>query len=201
MSWGRPDYYSQVVVLENGPIRSSIDLKGKKISFGEIGSTSQHLGPAQLLRDAGLVHGNDYEPVYLKLNVAVEAMIRGDLAAIGMNRTHLERVVKAYPDRKFQVLHKSAPLPNDLIIASPKLKDETVKKIRAAFVDNAESIMKAVISTSENAKFVGGETNDGIRQGMQSKEVNRRILGQSTHKSKKCSRNWAQTHADYKDDR
>jgi phosphonate transport system substrate-binding protein len=58
-------------VLENGPIRSSIDLKGKKISFGEIGSTSQHLGPAQLLRDAGLVHGNDYEPVYLKLNVAV----------------------------------------------------------------------------------------------------------------------------------
>jgi phosphonate transport system substrate-binding protein len=164
VSWGRPDYYSQVVVLENGPIRSSGDLKGKKISFGEIGSTSQHLGPAQLLRDAGLFHGTDYEPVYLKLNVAVEAMIRGDLAAIGMNRTHLERVVKAYPDRKFRVLHKSAPLPNDLIIASPKLKEETVKKIRAAFVDNADSIMNAVISTSENAKFVGGafgaELND-----------------------------------------
>ena len=164
VSWGRPDYYSQVVVLENGPIRSSGDLKGKKVSFGEIGSTSQHLGPAQLLRDAGLVHGSDYEPVYLKLNVAIEAMIRGDLSAIGMNRTHLERVVKAYPDRQFKILYKSAPLPNDLIIASPKLKAETVKKIRAAFVDNADSIMKAVISTSENAKFVGGafgaELND-----------------------------------------
>ena len=72
--------------------------------------------------------------------------------------------MKAYPDRQFKVLHKSGPLPNDLIIASPKLKDETVKKIRAAFVDNADAIMKAVISTSENAKFVGGafgaELND-----------------------------------------
>lgn len=38
--WQRPDYFSQVVVLAEGPIKQLSDLKGKKISFGEIGSTS-----------------------------------------------------------------------------------------------------------------------------------------------------------------
>ncbi len=44
--WTRPNYKSSIVVLEDSPVKSLADLKGKKISFGEIGSTSQHLGPA-----------------------------------------------------------------------------------------------------------------------------------------------------------
>lgn len=162
--WSRPDYYSQVVTLEGGPVASLEMLKGRKISFGEIGSTSQHLGPAQVLRDKGLTYGRDYEAVFLRLNVAVEAMIRGDIGAIGMNRTHLERITKAYPDRKFRVLEKGPILPDDLIVASPKMKQETIAAVRKAFVDHADTIMKAVTSTAENAKFVGGvfraEVND-----------------------------------------
>jgi len=162
--WTRPDYYSQVVALESGPVDSVEKLKGRKISFGEIGSTSQHLGPAQILRDKGLNYGRDYEAVFLRLNVAVEAMIRGDIAAIGMNRTHLERITKAYPDRKFRILERGPALPDDLIVASPKVKPETIAVVRRAFVENASSIMKAVTATAENAKFVGGvfraEVND-----------------------------------------
>ncbi len=162
--WARPDYYSQVVTIEGGPVTSLETLKGRKISFGEIGSTSQHLGPAQILRDKGLAYGKDYEAVFLRLNVAVEAMIRGDLGAIGMNRTHLERITKAYPDRKFRVLEKGPTLPDDLIVASPRMKPETLAVVRKAFVEHAEPIMKAVTSTAENAKFVGGvfraEIND-----------------------------------------
>ena len=162
--WTRPDYYSQVVTLEGGPVTSVDMLKGRKVSFGEIGSTSQHLGPAQVLRDKGLNYGRDYEAVFLRLNVAVEAMIRGDIGAIGMNRTHLERISKAYPDRRFRVLEKGPTLPDDLIVASPKLKPETIAAVRKTFVEHADQIMKAVTSTAENAKFVGGvfraEVND-----------------------------------------
>ncbi|MFN3889247.1 MAG: PhnD/SsuA/transferrin family substrate-binding protein [Beijerinckiaceae bacterium] len=154
--WTRPDYYSQIVTLDGGPVDTVDKLKGRKISVGEIGSTSQHLGPAQILRDKGLAYGRDYEAVFLRLNVAVEAMIRGDVAAIGMNRTHLERITKAYPDRKFRVLEKGPILPDDLIVAAPTVKPETVAIVRKAFVDHADPIMKAVASTAENAKFVGG---------------------------------------------
>jgi phosphonate transport system substrate-binding protein len=155
--WERPNYRSSIVVPDESPIKSLADLKGKKISFGEIGSTSQHLAPATILADGGLKYGKDYEAVFLRLNVAAEAMIRGDIAAIGMNQTHLERVRGAFKDRKFRTLGDGAALPNDLVLASARVKPETVEKFRKAFVEHADTIMKAVISTKENKKFEGGK--------------------------------------------
>jgi phosphonate transport system substrate-binding protein len=155
--WTRPDYRSSLVVLEDSPAKTVADIKGKKISFGEIGSTSQHLGPATILADNGLVYGKDYEAVFLKVNVATEALIQGDIGAIGMNQTHLARVKKAYPDKKFRVLADGGLLPNDLILVSPKVKPETVAAFRKAFTDNADAIHAAIVTTKENKKFEGGK--------------------------------------------
>lgn len=154
--WERPNYRSSIVVTEESPIKSLADLKGKKVSFGEIGSTSQHLAPATILADGGLAYSKDYEPVFLKLNVAAEALLRNDIAAIGMNQTHLERIRKAYPDRKFRTLGDGAELPNDLIVVSAKVKPEVVEKFRNAFRDHGQALLGAVTATKENAKFVGG---------------------------------------------
>lgn len=160
--WERPNYRSSIVVLDESPIRSLAELKGKKVSFGEIGSTSQHLAPATILADAGLAYGKDYEPVFLRLNVAAEAMLRDDIGAIGMNQTHLERVRSAFPTRKFRTLGDGAALPNDLVLASPRVKPEVVAKFRSAFVEHADTIMKAVVSTKENKKFEGGRFFPGV---------------------------------------
>ena len=119
VTWIRPDYYSNVVVLDSSPYQTAADLKGQKISFGEIGSTSQHLSPVALLSEAGLGYTVDYEPVFLKRNVAVEALIAGDIAAIGLNRTHIEQITEKFPDQKFRVLLKGEQLPNDLLLVSP----------------------------------------------------------------------------------
>ncbi|MBV1695864.1 MAG: PhnD/SsuA/transferrin family substrate-binding protein, partial [Hyphomicrobiales bacterium] len=155
--WTRPNYFSSIIVLEESPAKALADLKGKKISLGEIGSTSQHLGPATILADAGLAYSRDYEPVFLKLNVAAEALVRGDIAAIGMNQTHLERVRKAFPDRKFRSLGDGTPLPNDLVVASPKVKPEVREAFRRAFAEHADTLHAAIVQTKENAKFVGGK--------------------------------------------
>lgn len=155
--WTRPNYKSSIIVPDESAVKSLADLKGKKISFGEIGSTSQHLGPATILADSGLGYGRDYEAVFLKLNVAAEALLRGDIAAIGMNQTHLERVRKAFPDKKFRSLGDGIDLPNDLILASPKVSPDTVAAVRKAFVEHAGPIMSAVVSTKENKKFEGGK--------------------------------------------
>jgi phosphonate transport system substrate-binding protein len=155
--WTRPNYRSSLVVLEESPAKSLADLKGKKISFGEIGSTSQHLGPATVLADGGLTYGKDYEPVFLRVNVAAEALLRGDIAAIGMNQTHLARIRKAYPDKKFRTLGTGIQLPDDLILASPKVKPETMAKFRQAFTEHGDAIMKGIVSTKENKKFEGGK--------------------------------------------
>lgn len=162
VTWIRPDYYSNVVVLDSSPHQTAADLKGQKISFGEIGSTSQHLSPVSLLSEAGLSYSVDYEPVFLKRNVAVEALIAGDIAAIGLNRTHIEQITEAFPDQKFRVLVKGNQLPNDLLLVSPTVAPEVVDAVRKTFAEQGDALLAAVTSVEENAKYIGGSFNASV---------------------------------------
>jgi phosphonate transport system substrate-binding protein len=156
VTWNRPDYYSNIVVLDASPEQTVADLKGKKISFGEIGSTSQHLAPATLLAEGGLVYAMDYEPVFLNRNVAVEALIAGEISAIGLNRTHIDSITGKFPDQKFRVLVKGPELPNDVLLASPTVAPETIDIVRKAFAEHSDELLAAVTSQEANAKFIGG---------------------------------------------
>ena len=162
VTWNRPDYYSNVVVLDGAAEQAPADLKGKKISFGEIGSTSQHLAPATLLAEAGLVYGTDYEPVFLKRNVAMEALIAGEIAAIGVNKTHIDQITEKFPDQKLRILVKGPELPNDVLLASATVKPEVIEAVRKAFVDHGDELLAAVTSVDANAKFIGGGFNPTI---------------------------------------
>lgn len=159
VTFKRPDYYSNVVVLDSSPVQTPEDLKGMKISFGEIGSTSQHLGPVDLLAKAGLVYSVDYEPVFLNRNVAVEALISGEIAGIGLNRTHIDSITEKFPDQKFRVVVKGEQLPDDILLASPKVSPEVVDVVRKTFADHSDALLAAVTSTEENAKYIGGSFN------------------------------------------
>jgi phosphonate transport system substrate-binding protein len=153
----RPDYFSELVVLADGPVKTPADLKGKKISFGEIGSTSQHLGPAQILMESGLVYGRDYEPVFVKRNVAIEALKRGDIAAIGMNPSHLQITRRANPRIPLSVVARGRDHPGDIILAAPDVAPATVQKARETFLTKGDELMKAVASVQgDNEKYAGG---------------------------------------------
>lgn len=162
VTWVRPDYYSTVVVLDASPIKSAADLKGQKISFGEIGSTSQHLGPVDLLTKAGLTYAVDYEPVFLNRNVAVEALIKGEIAGIGLNRTHIDSITKKFPDQKFRVLVQGEQLPDDILLASAKVKPEVVDAVRKTFAEKGDALLAALTSVEENAKYIGGKFNPAV---------------------------------------
>ena len=162
VTFKRPDYYSTVVVLDESPVKTPADLKGTKISFGEIGSTSQHLGPVDLLSKAGLGYAVDYEPVFLKRNVAVEALISGDIAAVGLNRTHIDSITEKFPDQKFRVVVKGDQLPDDILLASPKVAPEVVEAVRKTFADQGETLLAAITQTEENAKYIGGAFNAAV---------------------------------------
>ena len=156
VTWNRPDYYSTLVVLEASAAQTPADLKGLKISFGEIGSTSQHLGPVTLLAEAGLTYATDYEPLFLNRNVAVEALISGDIAAIGLNRTHIDKITEKFPDQKFRVLAKGVTLPADVLLVSPTVSPEVVEIVRKTFAEQGDALLAALTQTEENAKYIGG---------------------------------------------
>ncbi|SCW94762.1 PhnD/SsuA/transferrin family substrate-binding protein [Ancylobacter rudongensis] len=156
VAWQRPDYFAQIAVLANGPIRSIDDLKGKKVSFGSVGSTSQHLGPAQVLADFGIMYGKDYEGVIISRNVAAEALIRGDIAAIGLNYGHLNSIRKAFPNAAFAVVARGRDLPNDILVARKDIPEEVFVKVREAFLKHGNELMGAVLQGDDNQKFKGG---------------------------------------------
>jgi phosphonate transport system substrate-binding protein len=162
VTWQRPDYYSHVVVLDDGKINTPADLKGKKVSFHEIGSTSRHLAPASLLKDAGLEYNRDYEAVFVKVNVGLEALRRGDLAALGMNMNDVKGVAKRMPDLKVKVLIKSKELPDDVLIAAPTVSPATLETVKKAFVDKGSDLMAAVLATEANQKYAGGVFKPGV---------------------------------------
>jgi phosphonate transport system substrate-binding protein len=172
VTWNRPDYYSNVVVLDSSPITTVDQLKGQKISFGEIGSTSQHLSPATLLAEAGLVYGTDYEPLFLKRNVAMEALITGEIAAIGLNATHIAQITEKFPDHKLRILVKGSELPNDVLLASAKVPADVVAAVRATFTEHGDELLAAVTTSEENEKYIGGSFTatvsdadyDGVRK-------------------------------------
>ena len=71
-----------LVALASSPYTLPKHLKGQKVAFGFVGSTSKHLGPIQVIADGGL---NPRDDIHTKTSVAWEALKKGDMAAVGMN--------------------------------------------------------------------------------------------------------------------
>jgi hypothetical protein len=61
VGFSRPEYYGSVVTMLGSGIDGVEDLKGKKVGLGDVGSTSRHLSPIQLLADLGLQPGGYFQ--------------------------------------------------------------------------------------------------------------------------------------------
>jgi phosphonate transport system substrate-binding protein len=151
----RPDYFAMIVTLADSPIGGPEDLKGKKVAFGDVGSTSAHLGPMQVLADFGVDPLKDIEPLHVSRNVAVESLIKGDIAAIGMNATHLVSVRSKFPDTAFKVIARGRDLPNDPVLAGKHVDATMIEKVRQAFIDNQPVLIEALLKGEDTQKYKG----------------------------------------------
>ena len=163
VGFSRPDYFGSIVTILGSGIDGVEDLKGKKVALGDVGSTSRHLSPIQLLADLGLNPQKDLQIVHVNRNVGVEAMKRGDVAAIGINRTDLPGLAKRFPDLVFKVIARGRDLPNDVLLAGNHVSDDTVARMKKAFTENSDALVAAVLlGPEENQKFQGMRFIPGI---------------------------------------
>jgi phosphonate transport system substrate-binding protein len=152
----RVDYYPNIVVRADSGITDVAGLKGKKIAFGSIGSTSRHLGPMQLLADLGLNPRTDIQATHVSTSIGLEALKRGDVAAMGMNYTDFQKLRERDPSTPYFVLARGRDLPLDLILAGSHVDKATVEKVRKAIADNAADMAKAILAgEGENVKYKG----------------------------------------------
>lgn len=156
VGFSRPEYYGSVVTLVGSGVDGVEDLKGKKVALGDVGSTSRHLSPIQVLADLGLKPGQDVQILHINRNVGVEAMKRGDVSAIGINRSDLPGLSKRHPDVVFKVIARGRDLPNDVLLAGTHVSDAMVGQMKKVFSENSEALIAAVLlGPDENQKFQG----------------------------------------------
>ena len=158
VGFSRPDYYSVLVALAESGIHTPKDLAGRKVAFGPVGSTSDHLAPAQVLADAGVDPQRGIRPTHIDRNVAWEALKRGDVAAVGLGYRKLVIVrerEKDLPPGAFRVVGRGPDLPNDVLVAGPHVSAERVALVKRTFVERSPELVAAILKGQENQKYHG----------------------------------------------
>jgi phosphonate transport system substrate-binding protein len=164
---GRPDYHCAIVVRADSGINLPADVKGKKVAFGDIGSTSNMLCPMQALADHGIDPVNDIEKTHTSKNIAFEALKNGDVDAIGMNAGSFMGIrakEETLPYGFFKMIARSGDLPNDMIMVGAHVPQEAAMKVRDAILENKAQIIAGITAHEENDKYVGMDLvaiNDG----------------------------------------
>jgi phosphonate transport system substrate-binding protein len=158
VGFSRPDYYSAIVTLADSGIYRIEQLKGRKVAFGAVGSTSDHLAPAQILADAGLDPLRDVVPAHIDRNVAWEALKRGDVAAVALGYRKLTIVrerEKDLPPGAFRVIARGPDLPNDVLVAGSHVAPDRLALVRRTFVEHSSELVAAILAGEENQKYQG----------------------------------------------
>jgi phosphonate transport system substrate-binding protein len=159
IGFGRPDYRCAIIVRADAGIDRMVDLKGKKVAFGDIGSTSNMLCPMQLMADYGVNPVSEIEAVHTARNIAHEALKAGDVAAIGINEGSWISSARdgdtSVPYGFFKVLARSGDLPNDMLLAGAHVPAEVQAKVRDSIIANKAQIIAGITAHEENGKYLG----------------------------------------------
>jgi len=157
VGFSRPDYFSGIIVLADSGYNAPADLVGQKVAFGDIGSTSSHLAPAQVLADYGVTL-DDVEVVHTSLNIAWESLKRGDVAAVGINYGKFLAIREGETELEpgaFKVIGRGPDLPNDLLVAGAHVDPSVIETVRQAFIDHSDELVAAILSGEDNQKYKG----------------------------------------------
>jgi phosphonate transport system substrate-binding protein len=158
IGFSRPDYFSSIIVMADSGISSIQDLKGKKIAFGDFGSTSNHLAPMQILADYGIDPIKDILSINTSRPICWESLKRKEVSAIGMNNSKflLHRTNgRGFEPGAFKVIGRSPDLPNDVLVAAEHVDPSIINTIRKAISENSSALIQEIIKSEDNEKYCG----------------------------------------------
>jgi phosphonate transport system substrate-binding protein len=134
---GQSVYYSGIFVRNNLALKQISDLKGRRMAFGDVNSTSSFAFPVAMLLAAGLDPARDLGAVIMagshanSLRALQESQVDAAAASFESFEKALEqRAVKAEDAR---VLAKSDPIPYPPLAMHPKLPAPIKAKLKNAF--------------------------------------------------------------------
>jgi phosphonate transport system substrate-binding protein len=134
---GQSVYYSALFVKGDSPVTSIAELRGKRVAFGDVNSTSSFAYPVAMIIAAGLDPARDLGAVLMTGSHAnsLKALQHGQADAASASLDSFEKAVKqgAIKPEEIRVLAKSEPIPYPPLAMHPKLPAGVKAKLREAF--------------------------------------------------------------------
>lgn len=152
----RPGYRSCIYTSADSGITSLDDLVGGTVAMSDVGSTSGHLGPSQVLVDAGIDPLEELTVLTVGDTVQ-EALERGDVDAVGVGCHDYDEYTESEDTADFPILAEGNPLPPDVILAHEDLDEDTIELVRTTFAENFPDLLAAMLEGKDNAKYADAE--------------------------------------------
>lgn len=151
----RPNYHSVIAVPAASPVKTVADLKGKTIAMRQVGSTSGHLGPTEMLMEAGLDPKTDYQVKMLGPEGSLKALKSGEVEAWGGPLIDYERFLReeGFSEADFSLLKKGPPLPNDVFVVNSNTDPRLIALLRDRAIARQQDLIAALSSVRANEKF------------------------------------------------
>ena len=158
---GRSVYYSGLFVRADSPIRSIGDLRGRRVAFGDVQSTSAFVFPVAMFLDAGIDPARDLAAVRMTGTHAnsLAALLNGEVDAAALSFDSNDKAVRTNVPgaRDLRVIARSEPIPYPPLIANIRLAPALRGRLRDAF----EKIDRTPGITPEMIRGYGGARVDG----------------------------------------
>ena len=152
----RPGYRSIIVARADSDIDELSDLENKTVITKEVGSTSGHLGPLEMLADAGLVAGESVDVVPLGAT-RIEAFGAGEGDALGTGLSDYEEIEAELGEGSIKMVAEGPDLPNDLFVARSALGENCATWLQETLTENQQVLLDAITSTGESDKYLESE--------------------------------------------
>ena len=157
---GNSIYYAGIFAKKNSSIHALKDLKGKRVAFGDVNSTSSFVFPMTMIMDAGLDPVRDLAAIRLTGSHAnsLATLVQGQVDASALSFDSFDKAIeqKAIDPTTIRVVAKSIAIPYPPIIMNSHLPPALKAELKKAFAD----VNKAPGMTPDMIRGYGGEKLD-----------------------------------------
>lgn len=158
---GQSIYYAGVFAKAGSKIVTLSDLKGRRVAFGDINSTSSFVFPMAMIMGAHLDPVRDLSAIRLTGSHAnsLAALVQGQVDAAALSFDSFDKAVAqgVVSPRDIRVVARSGPIPYPPLAMNIRLPEPLKARLKAAF----GAVAKAPGVTPEMIRGYGGGKVDG----------------------------------------